>query len=120
MIIFAASHLNDGIEAGLNDTRLKVIAGALFLEDALIKPETAARLSFLVSRYVTRPQERTLFENFFSERSNDSSSAVSVSFAAAADPSAVPPVDRVTDTVPPASENFAPSASPPPPKPDAP
>jgi hypothetical protein len=44
------------------DTRRKIIAGALALEHADIDPAFGAMLAKLLNRYVTRPQDRRLFD----------------------------------------------------------
>lgn len=50
-------------QARKNDTRRKVIAGALALEHAQKNPDSAfaGQLSRLLDEYVTRPAERALF-----------------------------------------------------------
>jgi len=45
-----------------DDTRRKIIAGALALEHAEIDPAFGAALAKLLNRYVKRPQDRALFE----------------------------------------------------------
>ncbi len=44
------------------DTRRKIIAGALALEHAEINPEFGAELDRILRKYVTRPHERALFD----------------------------------------------------------
>lgn len=43
------------------DTRRKIIAGALALEHAQLDTDFAAILGKLLNRYVTRPEDRALF-----------------------------------------------------------
>ena len=44
-----------------DDTRRKIIAGALALEHAEIDAEFGAKMRDLIARYVTKPNERQLF-----------------------------------------------------------
>jgi len=91
-----------------NDTRRKVIAGALALEHAEVDPEFAAALTKLLNRYVTRPQDRSLF-HFLDDRTPEDPATIppaAASFAVAAAPSP-------SDAPPPAQ------AGPPSPKPEA-
>lgn len=44
------------------DTRRKIIAGALALEHASIDPTFGEQLHRLLDKYVTRPQDRALFD----------------------------------------------------------
>ena len=57
-----------------DDTRRKIIAGALVLEHMTIKADFAAEMVALLNRYVTRPQDRALFE-FLDDRMPDKSEA---------------------------------------------
>lgn len=52
-----------------NDTRRKIIAGALALEHAQHDPDFAATLAGLLNEHVTKPQDRALFD-FLPERAN--------------------------------------------------
>ena len=56
-----ALDLNEQKQKRKDDTRRKVIAGALILEHASLKPEVSTMLIALLDRYVTRPQDRALF-----------------------------------------------------------
>lgn len=53
-----------------DDTRRKIITGALVLERAEADAAFAAELAALLNRYVTRPQDRALFD-FLSDRTPD-------------------------------------------------
>ena len=44
------------------DTRRKIVAGAIVLEHASRDPKFARALETLLERFVTRPQDRALFE----------------------------------------------------------
>ena len=71
-----------------DDTRRKIIAGALALEHATINNEFAAQLASLLNRYVERPEDRALFD-FLDDRMSDvqpakTEQAPSNSFAAVA------------------------------------
>lgn len=72
-----------------DETRRKVIAGALVLEHAERKADFAAELHALLNAYVTRPQDRALFD-FLKDRVPDANQAPppapSESFTAAAVP----------------------------------
>jgi large subunit ribosomal protein L7/L12 len=68
-----------------DDTRRKIIAGALVLEHATIKSDFAAELAGLLNRYVTRPEDRKLFD-FLDDRTPDVTPAPSEGFAAVATP----------------------------------
>ena len=68
-----------------DDTRRKVIAGALALEHAETDPEFAGKLTKLLNRYVTRPQDRALFA-FLDDRQPETSPTPSESFSIAAAP----------------------------------
>lgn len=87
-----------------DDTRRKIIAGALILEHAETDPDFAPILAKLLNRYVTRPQDRALF-HFLDDRQPDASPAPSDSFSAAASP--VPPPASSPDTAAPAAEEFS-------------
>ena len=111
-----------------DDTRRKIIAGALILEHAEIDPEFAPVLAKLLNRYVTRPQDRALF-HVLDDRQPDPrplpSDSPSNSFRAAASPA--PPPETSSDAAAPASDEFRSAAAPPsppipssPPGPDAP
>jgi hypothetical protein len=87
------------------DTRRKIIAGALVLEHAEIKADFAIELAALLNRYVTRPEDRALFD-FLDSRVPGVGPAASPDFAAAARPPAEPS-DRAVDAVLPASDKPA-------------
>jgi hypothetical protein len=53
-----------------DDTRRKIIAGALVLERAETDAAFAAELTALLNHYVTKPQDRALFD-FLSDRTPD-------------------------------------------------
>jgi hypothetical protein len=53
-----------------DDTRRKIIAGAVALEHAGQNAGFAAELTALLNQYVTRPQDRALFD-FLSDRTPD-------------------------------------------------
>ena len=65
------------------DTRRKIITGSLALEHMTVKAEFAAELTGLLNRYVTRPQDRALFE-FLDDRMPDSPPPLSSAMTAAA------------------------------------
>jgi hypothetical protein len=77
--------LQDQKQKRKDDTRRKIIAGALVLEHAEMKPEVAGMLAALLNRYVTRPQDRALF-HFLDDRTPDAAPDASESFSAAAVP----------------------------------
>ena len=66
-----------------DDTRRKIIAGALVLEHAELKPEFAGMLAALLNRYVTRPQDRALF-HFLDDHAPNATPDASESFSSAA------------------------------------
>ena len=53
-----------------DDTRRKIITGALALEHATINAEFGAQLASLLNRYVERPEDRALFD-FLDDRVSD-------------------------------------------------
>jgi hypothetical protein len=53
-----------------DDTRRKIIAGAIALEHAQTDPGFAAELAALLNRYVMKPQDSALFD-FLSDRDPD-------------------------------------------------
>jgi hypothetical protein len=60
----------DAAQKRKDDTRRKIIAGALMLERAETDPVFAAELVALLNHYVTKPQDRALFD-FLSDRTPD-------------------------------------------------
>lgn len=72
-----------------DDTRRKVIAGALCLEHAETHPEFAAELRKIINRFVTRPQDRALFD-FLGERDPEQSRAAENPVAAEFSSAAIP------------------------------
>ncbi|MHB0704098.1 hypothetical protein ACX4MT_00060 [Roseomonas mucosa] len=56
-----------------DDTRRKIIAGALALEHAEIDPVFGAQLAKLLNRYVTKAQDRALFD--LTDRDQDNTPA---------------------------------------------
>jgi hypothetical protein len=62
--------MTDPSQQRKDDTRRKIIAGAIALEHAENDPEFAAGLAALLNRYVVKPQDRALFD-FLPDRAAD-------------------------------------------------
>jgi hypothetical protein len=60
----------DAAQKRKDDTRRKIIAGALVLERAETDAAFAAELAALLNRFVTKPQDRALFD-FLGDRTPD-------------------------------------------------